>query len=1451
MRPQDYYIAMNQSEEFRALSYEEQMAQRFQWFEQNAHKVPELMQLDDRTRMATIRNTVTAPPVLSNSAEMADGTRYVMDVANRVRTNGDPESLLAASKVLEHQNFTAAGGLITRLATRLDNRLNQAIPGRAERAEALGQGDSQVAVDMLEAQRDEDYQKAMDYLNAQMADAAVPGSLRARQIAASVAGLGVNLAAGRVAAGGIIAGVNALRGAATGYRGIAAATRAATAARSATGGRFAKWALSSMLPELAESTVDGIMLTSAEVLSGTVGDNTPRWLPQAQSNVANVALNFGYNVAADMVAFGVLNVMGTHIVNAARISRARRGMAGAADELANIRRAGGVTDEEFHDLIGRMIGGEDLPKEVFNSLPKQSQRQLRRMNRLWKQTSRLNELTDAERLEFLMGVKGYDLERTAEGFTLLKDGRRVGQNYADMDSAFAAAYRDANLPKQSTMSKLDNATLRDDLTIEKVTSLNLTDETYDAVSQTPGSAIVRGDDLALSAVKADIAQDVAARLGMNLAKNADGSVVIDGISYLGMDNALAALAEARVHKLAIEGTEEGLQELTQVYSKQLGIDIMQIGEEAGQPRWIAKTGKDVIASGEDLSLMLDELTERGMRPKLGMGEAPDIILDPEMKRIELREGTVHGPAGMLEGVTEDFFDQSDTVELVRRFGSDRLIERDPVTTAFRVTDGEWRVVAEFPTYKEAQQFLSKTVNDVEELRDTAFRKGFIEIEDTGGRLLLRRFDGENIAVGTLDEARNVVKSAPTPKAWRKEISNFEPKYIDTAIESFPPELRKQFKMMPISSRKATLNDMVEHLKGKSSWYNEATLETLSGKAERRYGVRLSLQKIFGNMGQQIYSARYNTMNRLAGETGATYLKRAYETMEKQIKNNRGLMQRLRVVIEASQSVPGVDANRRKLLRGFLEANPSRWDELAERLPGGLKASDRSYLARTRTMLENMGQMFGIDGWKMWNEYLPHIRRMMSDMGDSAKIGTAKDIMRKIFPQKMPKEVDFFAEHLRSHDLVRWLETADPAEMLMSYASAGVKKLTLGEAFSDVMREMMRGPKWKDASDQVIWTMTHYLQDVMSMYADESSQIAMRSSQEIADMFAKYIRKNGDDAPPQVMRDLVSTMHSFTIAATMSFRPWLPVRNMMQIWTTLAGHMGNGRIMRALRKMGDAKEVGERAMHLRQTGRLMTQNPMFELSSGLFTDMQSSRIQRLANLGMMPYKNSDEYTRLVVDFAVEDAFQSAAARLESGKISMKKFLRESLLDRFDVADQQQVVQLLKTQGYRSALDYYGDFLTRETMFPYTAGSNPAMYRGFFGRLFGMFGHYPVYFANNIKNGLSRGTLAQKIQFAGRVAFNSAALWFTFDQVLGIRADNFLPHKTMFFDGGPYYKLMNRAFSAARGGPGSPSVEQVINEAGRVLIPGSLAYRGFVDGVEALGNDDPYTALLRMLSVPVAD
>jgi hypothetical protein len=128
--------------------------------------------------------------------------------------------------------------------------------------------------------------------------------------------------------------------------------------------------------------------------------------------------------------------------------------------------------------------------------------------------------------------------------------------------------------------------------------------------------------------------------------------------------------------------------------------------------------------------------------------------------------------------------------------------------------------------------------------------------------------------------------------------------------------------------------------------------------------------------------------------------------------------------------------------------------------------------------------------------------------------------------------------------------------------------------------------------------------------------------------------------------------------------------------------------------------------------------------------------------------------------------------------------------FDVRNR--ILELGNGGNWDGAKHLFGEQLTGETMFWYMEGMRPQVFRGTWGRLLGMFGTYPVYYAANIARGFRNATVGGKLAYAGRFLGNTAAIGAGF-AALGIDTGrSFWPSwGPVMFSGGPYYWLVNKA------------------------------------------------------------
>src|SRR6056297_474760 len=719
-----------------------------------------------------------------------------------------------------------------------------------------------------------------------------------------------------------------------------------------------------------------------------------------------------------------------------------------------------------------------------------------------------------------------------------------------------------------------------------------------------------------------------------------------------------------------------------------------------------------------------------------------------------KPNVVRGPIEYIRDYAKRFFADIPSGDVMEKYGTN-TIQKGSIKDTYRMVSPEWGIIAEFDSLGKAQKFMRAARNSVDELAEIGLMKGVPDISINGGRIVARDIKGATHAFNDVRALKDWLKSIEADPYWTKELMPVDRHTITTAIDSLDPELRAQYLSKSGMSGGADYNKVMDHVRSKATWSDPTPMGEYGSVAARKYGTHNILQ-----MTKDMFQTpTYARARRIVGEQGGEILGQSFEQMEKQIKNGRALQAQATQLIDGINKFEGkLSKKRRAVVRPFLEVDPSEWAAKSQQWNIELTQADRTFLERYRRAADAFGKAFGIDGYKMIDNYLPRIREFIKQNPDVMKNATyAHEVIGKM-DSHLAKELEFFSEYLRADELNTFVHTADPLDILNAYARKGVKNMTLGKTYNELKDRWNVLIREGSITPAAANTMLSYMESVMGMYSDTASKVAEQSAREIGAVFAKQINA-GTNAG--AIKDFVNTMHGFTIAATMSFRPWPVIRNMQQVWTTLAPMFGNSNVMRAMKKLGDEEYAKKLHQKLVDNGRLQDRIPIF---GGIYE--AQGLTGRLNKFGMSAYRNSDDYTRMMVDEVVTDVFTDAVAKLEAGTINEKQFFRLANLQRLDDFDQREIVKRLRGNytdasgvtrpgGFDDAVNYYGDIVTRETMFAYTAGSNPIMFNGMWGRIFGMFGHYPVYYAQTLANGLRRGNLADKAQFIGRVVANSAA------------------------------------------------------------------------------------------------
>lgn len=296
--------------------------------------------------------------------------------------------------------------------------------------------------------------------------------------------------------------------------------------------------------------------------------------------------------------------------------------------------------------------------------------------------------------------------------------------------------------------------------------------------------------------------------------------------------------------------------------------------------------------------------------------------------------------------------------------------------------------------------------------------------------------------------------------------------------------------------------------------------------------------------------------------------------------------------------------------------------------------------------------------------------------------------------------------------------------------------------------------------------------------------------------------------PGDMDRYINTAISLNYGAFMGFRPSLAIRNMTQLLVTTLPMVGPRYMAIGIRdalKSG-AKEgaikagsvpVGSFAAPF--TDVLVKQSLANRVSSqmgkgkaaplrwafraaDIARDVSDFGIRGVVNVGgrKLPvglFSAADEFNRTVSHYAQRaktlDAYNKW--RGPNGHGNLDRFNAESGLRQLGEASEVEFHKRLVSEwadDSAKAADWMGSIIAGETQWIYQSGAGPAMFSHTAGRLFGMYGTWPVWMISHLKRGATKGSVEDRVRFAGWTAaisgvFASSAWWT--NETIGVPID----------------------------------------------------------------------------------
>jgi hypothetical protein len=505
--------------------------------------------------------------------------------------------------------------------------------------------------------------------------------------------------------------------------------------------------------------------------------------------------------------------------------------------------------------------------------------------------------------------------------------------------------------------------------------------------------------------------------------------------------------------------------------------------------------------------------------------------------------------------------------------------------------------------------------------------------------------------------------------------------------------------------------------------------------------------------------------------------------------------------------------------------------------------------------------FGINTNQFLFEYLPRLRAKMMEKGSKVLEGLGDDGLRFLLGESfggaehIPHSMSFFAEKERLSDMVEFARENNLAKLLLRYNEKGTKKFFLNSLWQELDDYKLHAPG--GGIDTVAAdSMQRYQEMVMGKYTDHAERAVKKFGRDFAvrwNAAQNKVRGKLGMEPivlsPTAGEHLMDMLFTTNTLTTQSYRVWLTLRNMTQMYTTSGALLGNQWIEKATMELSKGTALEDYIEVLRKRGTITEAPPLLnEITKG--ESKIGGAVGSVTEVGMRPMKRSDDITRAISYRAAEMKWDHFFSRLQKIKGSdLEGTIGINFLHDEIGGMVKQEIAKGTPESLSFAKHLFADDMTRLTMFDYAKQNMAQIGHGWLGKLFGQYQVYPIYYASFLKHVATHGTLPQKVAILGRVALNATATAGALS-LMGIDGKNMLPWVPAQMTGGPLFNLALQVMQASdttsyRGRAARGELIGTLSH----LIPGSYEYQMVSNALKYFEAGKPVLALWALTSAPI--
>jgi len=302
-------------------------------------------------------------------------------------------------------------------------------------------------------------------------------------------------------------------------------------------------------------------------------------------------------------------------------------------------------------------------------------------------------------------------------------------------------------------------------------------------------------------------------------------------------------------------------------------------------------------------------------------------------------------------------------------------------------------------------------------------------------------------------------------------------------------------------------------------------------------------------------------------------------------------------------------------------------------------------------------------------------------------------------------------------------------------------------------------------------------------------------------------KSMEKAEKALNFNVASTLGSLQTSALMSFKLFIPLRNVLQN-NFLGAFYDNMQVIRAMDDIvqGDTSAFYDEAFakHLLGERSLVGDKKHF-----------LPFIRNWNLVGTHWLKNSDDWNRIVAMRTVQRATDESWDLLQRGKIDIPKFMNRTNASLLDADQLPLFMKHLEAGDVDSMKSIMERHMVYQTHFDYTRSQKPEWLQSEVGTIAGSYSTYPMQFGEMLAKGLK----AKGWTFGARLAANMLAVSYLYNDILGVEGVEGNPLKVLGYMGGPLLTSGADFVNTMSQTIGSVGEQSTIRGAGERLLSGT--------------------------------